>query len=99
MRTQGAAGCTVKAAGHKPIQVPAWPVDAIDTTGAGDALAGAFLAALVRGASAEEATRNANAVAALSTTRMGAAESVPHQAEVERRLHTQPATAMGYPVE
>ncbi len=43
---------------------PAVPVDAVDTTGAGDVHTGAFLAGLLRGASAVEAARRANAVAA-----------------------------------
>ena len=43
---------------------PASPVDAVDTTGAGDVHTGAFLACLLRGASAVEAARRANAVAA-----------------------------------
>jgi sugar/nucleoside kinase (ribokinase family) len=54
----------VAVAGAEPVVVPAVPVDAVDTTGAGDVHTGVFLAGLLRGASAPEAARRANAVAA-----------------------------------
>jgi len=60
----GERGCVVSLAGAEPVVVPAVPVDAVDTTGAGDVHTGAFLAGLLRGASAPEAARRANAVAA-----------------------------------
>ena len=60
----GERGCVVAVAGAEPVVVPAVPVDAVDTTGAGDVHTGAFLAGLLRGASAVEAARRANAVAA-----------------------------------
>jgi sugar/nucleoside kinase (ribokinase family) len=60
----GERGCVVAVAGAEPVVVPAVPVDAVDTTGAGDVHTGAFLACLLRGASAVEAARRANAVAA-----------------------------------
>jgi ribokinase len=46
------------------VVVPVLPVDAVDTTGAGDVHTGVFLAGLLRGASAPEAARRAKAVAA-----------------------------------
>ena len=67
----GSAGCAVYAAGEE-IRVPAFRVTAVDTTGAGDCFAGAFLAALQRGFSYAEAARFANAVGALSVQKMGA---------------------------
>ena len=54
----------VAVAGAEPVVVPAVPVDAVDTTGAGDVHTGVFLAALLRGASPVQAARDANAVAA-----------------------------------
>jgi sugar/nucleoside kinase (ribokinase family) len=60
----GERGCVVAVAGAEPVVVPAVPVDAVDTTGAGDVHTGVFLAGLLRGASAPEAARRANAVAA-----------------------------------
>jgi len=50
-------------------------VTAVDTTGAGDAHSGVFLAALAAGLAADQAARRANAAAALTVTRSGAAVS------------------------
>lgn len=68
--------------------VPGYPVKAIDTTAAGDAFAGGLARALVNGASLREAVEFANAVGALSTTRLGAQASMPSLTEVEEFLKT-----------
>ena len=60
----GERGCVVAQAGAEPVVVPAVPVAALDTTGAGDVHTGVFLAALLRGGSPVQAARDANAVAA-----------------------------------
>ena len=60
-------------------------VSAVDTTGAGDAHSGVFLAGLAAGLSVGEAARRANAAAALTVTRAGAATS-PTRAELDRFL-------------
>src|SRR2546421_208745 len=60
-------------------------VDAVDTTGAGDAHSGVFLAGLAAGLTVGEAVRRANAAAALTITRAGAATS-PSRAELDRFL-------------
>ena len=60
-------------------------VDAVDTTGAGDAHSGVFLAGLAAGLAVGEAARRANAAAALAVTRTGAATS-PTRAELDRFL-------------
>lgn len=57
-------------------------VQVVDTTAAGDCLAGALAVALDDGQPLEDAVRLANAAAALSTTRPGAQESMPSHAEV-----------------
>lgn len=57
-------------------------VKAIDTTGAGDTFAGAFLTALSQGRAMEEAIIFANHAAALSTTRLGVIEAIPELEEV-----------------
>lgn len=62
--------------------IPAYPVAAIDTTGAGDAFNGAFAVALLRGSRAADAARFATAAAAISVTRRGALPSMPTQVEV-----------------
>lgn len=66
-------------------EVPALPVRAVDTTGAGDAFCGAFAARIAAGEDRLAAARWAAAAAALSVTREGSATS-PSRDEVERLL-------------
>ncbi|MGE5647127.1 MAG: carbohydrate kinase family protein [Acidobacteriota bacterium] len=67
----GARGSVVFTAGGVAA-APAFAVEAVDTTGAGDCFAGAFLAARHRGLSLEECARIANAAAALAIQKLGA---------------------------
>lgn len=67
----GAEGCAVFS-GDEELRVPTFEIEVLDTTGAGDCFAGAYLAALQRGCSAREAARIANAAGALSVRRVGA---------------------------
>jgi len=60
----GVDGCVVVEWGGEPVVVPAFPVDVVDTTGAGDTHVGAFVATLARGLDPVEACRWANAAAA-----------------------------------
>ncbi len=62
--------------------VPAVPVDAVDTTGAGDTFCGVLAAALARGADLPDAARLAAAAGALAVTRPGAQDAVPDAADV-----------------
>ena len=72
--------------GSDPLShIPAPAVTAVDTTGAGDAHSGVFLAALAAGLTARDAVRRANAAAALAVTRSGAAVS-PSRAELDQFL-------------
>ncbi|MFC1441735.1 ribokinase [Streptacidiphilus sp. N1-10] len=66
--------------------VPALAVTPVDTTAAGDAYCGALACAVAEGLPLHEAVRNANATAALATTRPGAQPSLPTRAEVEKLL-------------
>lgn len=66
----GADGCLVGVGGQVS-HVPGFAVTVVDTNGAGDAHAGAFLAALARGADPIAAARAANACAAIAITRPG----------------------------
>ncbi len=70
----------------KPSMVPAFSVQSVDTTGAGDAFNGGLAVALARGMALEAAAKYANAVAALSTTRQGAQPSMPTKEAVEEFL-------------
>ena len=65
---------------------PAIPVEAVDTTAAGDAFAGGFAARLAEGASLADALRWAVAAGSLAVTSLGAAPSIPVRADVERLL-------------
>ena len=69
--------------------VPAYRVEAVDTTAAGDAFNGAFAVSLIRGKSPKESADYAAAVAAISVTRHGAQPSMPNKDEVERFLEQQ----------
>ena len=68
--------------------VPAFSVDAVDTTGAGDAFCGGLLAALAEGKERKEAVVFANATAALSVQKIGTAPSMPDRKEIETFLAT-----------
>jgi sugar/nucleoside kinase (ribokinase family) len=71
----GVSGCVVARRGAEVVQVPGVPVTIVDTTGAGDAHLGAFIAGLAAGHDVEAAARRANVVAALTVTRRGPATS------------------------
>ncbi len=60
------------------------PVESVDSTAAGDCFNGALAARLAAGADLPEAIRFASRAAALSTTRLGAQDSLPRLAELER---------------
>ncbi|MBD3764876.1 MAG: ribokinase [Rhodobacterales bacterium] len=73
------------------LRVPGIPMpDVVDTVGAGDAFNGALATALAQGRPPEQALRFANAAAAISVTRPGAASSSPARAEIEALLARQP---------
>lgn len=80
--TLGARGAQWISAGSEPLFTPAFPVQPVDTTGAGDCFAGSLAAALDLGASPAEAMRYAAAAAALQVTRPGAAPAMPNRDEV-----------------
>ncbi|MDN5786103.1 PfkB family carbohydrate kinase, partial [Pseudorhodobacter sp.] len=87
--TKGANGAEWHRPGHDPIHVLAYPVAAVDTTGAGDCFAGNIAAALDEGLSSEQALRRASAAAAIQVTRAGAANAMPTRAEVDDFLRHQ----------
>lgn len=67
-------------------QFPAYRVDSVDTTAAGDAFNGALAHGLGLGQSVEDAIDHANGVAAFAVTRMGAQTSMPSSKELESFL-------------
>ncbi|WP_448712596.1 ribokinase [Microbacterium profundi] len=66
--------------------VPPLPVEAVDTTAAGDAYAGYLGTALANGASLTDAVRLATAAGALTVTKQGASPSLPVRADVDAFL-------------
>ncbi len=73
------------------LRVPAFSVQAVDTTAAGDAFNAGFAVALMRGSTVEQSAVFASAVAAVSVTRHGAQPSMPDLNEVNAFLRAQPA--------
>ena len=69
--TLGAAGVMLAEPGSAPTLVPAPRVEAVDTTGAGDAFNGAFAAALLASANSREAVAFGVRYASDSVTRHG----------------------------
>jgi ribokinase len=82
----GARGVYLAGADVAPTYVPSFAVKPEDTTAAGDAFNGGFACALSTGMEPIVAARFANAVAALSVTRVGAQPSMPSRHEVETLL-------------
>jgi ribokinase len=68
------------------VELPAVPAQVVDTTGAGDALAGATAAALAEGRPLEDAVRWGIAAASLSVERHGCQPAMPRRTEIEARL-------------
>ncbi|MBW6455846.1 MAG: ribokinase [Trueperaceae bacterium] len=85
------AGVTATHAADAPATglVPGFVVEAVDTTAAGDAFAGALAVRLAQGAPLAEAVRHANAAGALAATRPGAQPSLPTAAEIDAFLARQ----------
>ena len=75
----GADGALVSRSGGTPVRVPAVPTSARDTTGAGDAFTGAFLAALLAGADPREAAAQGCRAGARAVSRVGGRP--PHRGE------------------
>ncbi|MFE2153477.1 carbohydrate kinase family protein [Streptomyces lavendulae] len=69
--TRGTGGALVAEAGRITAEVAAEPAEAVDTTGAGDAFTGAFLAARLAGVTPPEAARAGCRAAAEAVTRIG----------------------------
>lgn len=69
--------------GEREATYPCIPVQAVDTTGAGDAFNGGFVTALARGWDLFQAAKYGNCAGALSVTRKGTAPAMPYQAEIE----------------
>ncbi len=80
--TLGAQGALIVRPGETT-HVEGVSVDAVDTTGAGDAFTAGLAVALAEGKTLEQASRLANLAGALSATKPGAMPSLPTRDEVE----------------
>lgn len=81
----GAAWCAGDASGT----CPGHKLDALDTTGAGDAFAGVFAASIERGNTVGQAVAEGNAAGALAATRRGAIPSLPKRDEIDALMAKQ----------
>jgi len=86
--TLGAEGSLTRCLGRE-WRTPAFQVDCVDTTGAGDAFRGGFVAGCLRApdGEVEDVLRYANAVAALNCRALGARGGLPTPEEVEQLLY------------
>jgi ribokinase len=89
----GSQGCVVAQQSKPKVRVPAFSVDAVDTTAAGDAFNAGFAVGMLRGYTISRSAVFASAVAAISVTRPGAQSSMPSGSEVEHFLHAQSVAA------
>lgn len=69
---------------------PAYKVDVVDTTGAGDVFHGSFLYAYNQGLTLEECIRFASATAAIKCTKIGGRSGIPTAEEVNEFIKTHP---------
>lgn len=84
--TLGKKGCLLK--NNQVVQhVPAFMVEALDTTAAGDTFCGALAAELSKGHDWDETLKFATAASAICVTRMGAQPSIPSEKEVREFLN------------
>jgi sugar/nucleoside kinase (ribokinase family) len=86
----GAAGCLVATA-DQLIEQPGFAIEMVDTVGAGDSFAAAFIAGWLRGGSPRECATLANAMGALTTTRRGAGTRIPPREQLLDLLADYPA--------
>ncbi len=81
--TLGEAGSSVASEEVSEIaHIPAFTVEPVDTTAAGDTYCGCLVVALAEGKTLTEAVRFASAAAALCVQRMGAQPSIPWREEI-----------------
>jgi ribokinase len=92
--TLGKKGCVVKS---KTLHhhIPAFEVDTIDSTAAGDTFCGALVAQLSQDVDIVEAIRFATAAAAICVTRIGAQPSIPKEKDIRNFLLTRTPAGNG----
>src|SRR5580658_5449155 len=93
----GSHGCLIAQGTLAKERVPAFSVNAVDTTGAGDAFNAGFAVGLMRGSTVAQSTVFASAVAAISVTRRGAQPSMPTSAEVKAFVNGHSGPEVSFP--
>jgi len=87
--TLGKRGCFLSQVDGYELVPACAGISVVDTTGAGDAFVGGFVAALAQfGGNIAQAARHGNIVAGLSVTKRGTAPAMPTKSEIETFLHT-----------
>lgn len=84
--SQGSYAFRVNKAGLEKEFQHAYPVKAVDTTGAGDTYTGFFISSLLNNLPLTECMKRASMAAAISVMRSGAARSIPSAEEVEKAI-------------
>ena len=84
--TRGAAGAVALLADGRQINVPALAIDPVDTTGAGDTLAGVLAAGLDQGLELDLALRRASVAAGLACLAIGAQRAMPDSAAIDAAI-------------
>jgi ribokinase len=84
--TLGEMGAYIKSGSRQQV-VKRLNVDAVDTTGAGDAFNGGLVASLAEGMDIFDAARFANVVGALSVTKQGAAQAAPFRNQIDQFIN------------
>jgi ribokinase len=83
--TMGGSGAFI-ADETEAAHIPVIEVDALDTTGAGDAFTAALAVSLAEGLTLRQSAHRASLVAAITVTRIGTQAAFPHRAEVNERM-------------
>ncbi|NLS78973.1 MAG: 5-dehydro-2-deoxygluconokinase [Chloroflexi bacterium] len=84
---QGRRGAALVEAGREPVEIPGFPVEILNTLGAGDAFAGGLLYGFAQGWDWPKAARLGNACGAIVVTRHACSSAMPTMAEVEAFVH------------
>ena len=83
--TKGTEGAVCYSS-EETIEVPAFKVEAVDTTGAGDTFVGYVLSSIARGMDMATAMKRASAASALAVTKAGASIAIPTSEDVDKFL-------------
>lgn len=82
--TLGGLGSAAWLSDGSMVHVPAYPIEAVDTVGAGDAFASGFLVRYVQGAALEDCLRYGNACGAMVASTVGVLDALPDAPAVAR---------------